>query len=202
LELTAQKLDASPFSYMLAYVLSRHHGNYVGLYDQDASVGVPHGGSNFMNPAELQNAEGLLPNDRTHVFKAFGAYRLGSRLTAGSYVTLQSGTPLSYLGANATSPFDFIFLRRPGTSGRTPWIWDLNVHLGYDLRSSGAPLSSKIVLDAFHLFSGKRPVWIAQKAYLAIDPVTGEQTQPNPLYGQALLRQPPMTLRLGLKIQP
>lgn len=198
-ELTAEKLDASPLSYTLVYVLSRHRGNYVGLYDQDAGVGVPHGGSNFMNPAELQNAEGLLPNDRTHVFKAFGSYRFGPRLTAGSYVTLQSGTPLSYLGANATSPFDFIFLQPRGTSGRTPWIWDLNLHLSYALRPSGAPLSSKIVLDAFHLLSGKRPVRIGQKAFLDVDS-SGQQTTPNPLYGQVLIRQPPMTLRVGLHI--
>ena len=199
LELAAQKVDASPLQYSLAYVLSRHHGNYVGLYDQDAGIGNPNSGSNFTNAAELQNAEGLLPNDRTHAFKAFGSYRFRSRLTVGSYITLQSGTPLSYLGYNATSPFDFVFLRPRGTAGRTPWIWDLNVHLSYDLRLPGAPLSSRIVLDAFHLFSSKRPVRIEQKAFLSVDQ-TGEQTTPNPLYGQVLLRQPPMTLRVGLQL--
>lgn len=200
LELTAQKLDASPLSYTLSYVLSRHHGNYVGLYDQDAGVGNPHGGSNFSNPAELQNAEGLLPNDRTHVLKAFGSYRFGSRLTAGSYLTLQSGTPLNYLGANPIYSYDFVFLRPRGTAGRTPWIWDLNLHLSYDLRPTAAPLSARIVLDAFHVFSGKRPVRVEQKAFLGVDPNTGQQRTPNPLYGKTLLRQPPMTLRVGLEI--
>jgi len=199
LELAVQQVDPAPVQYTLAYVLSRHHGNYVGLYDQDAGIGNPNSGSNFTNAAELQNAEGLLPNDRTHAFKAFGSYRFRSRLTVGSYLTLQSGTPLSYLGYNATSPFDFVFLRPRGTAGRTPWIWDLNLHLSYDLRPPGAPFSSRIVLDAFHLFSAKRPVRLEQKAFLGVDS-TGQQTNPNPLYGQALLRQPPMTLRLGLQL--
>jgi hypothetical protein len=199
LELAVQQVDPAPVQYTLAYVLSRHHGNYVGLYDQDAGIGNPNSGSNFTNAAELQNAEGLLPNDRTHAFKAFGSYRFRSRLTVGSYLTLQSGTPLSYLGYNATSPFDFVFLRPRGTAGRTPWIWDLNLHLSYDLRRPGAPLSSRIVLDAFHLFSAKRPVRLEQKAFLGVDS-TGQQTNPNPLYGQVLLRQPPMTLRVGVEI--
>jgi len=201
LELTAQKLDASsPLSYALSYVLSRHHGNYVGLYDQDAGVGNPHSGSNFMNPAEQQNAEGLLPNDRTHVFKVFGSYRVGARLNAGAYLTLQSGTPLNYLGVQPPPySFDFEFLRRRGTAGRTPWIWDLNLHLGYDLQPSDAARPVRIVVDAFHVFSGKRPVRIEQKAFLGVDS-SGQPTDPNPLYGVTLLRQPPMTLRLGLQV--
>ncbi len=200
LELTAQRLGTSRLSYMLSYVLSRHYGNYVGLYDQDAGVGNPNGGSNFSNPAELQNAEGLLPNDRTHVFKAFASYRFGSRLTGGSYITLQSGTPLNYLGANPIYPFDFVFLRPRGTSGRMPWIWDLSLHWSYDLRRSGGAVSPRIVLDAFHVFSGNRPVRIEQKAFLSVDPTTGQQTTPNPLYGKVLTRQPPMTVRLGVEI--
>ena len=196
LEVTAQRLNASGLSYSVSYVLSRHRGNYVGLYDQDAGIGNPHGGSNFMNPFELEHAYGLLPNDRTHVFKAYGSYRFGSRLTAGSYVSMQSGTPLSYLGADSIYPaFDFAFLAPRGVSGRTPWIWDLNVHLSYDLRPPGAPFSTRVALDAFHLLSGKRPVRFEQQAFL--DP---ERQQPNPIYGEALQRQPPMTVRLGVQI--
>jgi carboxypeptidase family protein len=196
LELTLQTLGSSRLSYSISYVLSRHYGNYVGLYDQDAGVGNPNSGTNFSNPAELQNAEGLLPNDRTHVLKAFGSYRVGSRFTAGSYIVLQNGTPLSYLGANPIYSYDFVFLKPRGTAGRTPWLWDLNLHVGYNLRRSGSSLPSRIVLDAFHLFSGKRPVRIEQKAFLGV----ASQPIPNPNYGKVLLRQPPMTLRVGLQI--
>jgi hypothetical protein len=198
LELTAQRFDASPINYQLSYVLSRHYGNYVGLYDQDAGVGNPNSGSNFENPAELKNATGLLPNDRPHVFKAFGSYRFGRRLTVGSQITMQSGTPLNYFGA-APDPysFDFVFLRPRGTAGRTPWLWDLNLHAGYAF--SSGQWSSRIVLDAFHLFSDKRPVNIVQRAFLAQD-ATGQQISPNPNYGKVLARQPPMSLRIGLEL--
>lgn len=80
-----------------------------------------------------------------------------------------------------------------------PWIWDLNLHLSYDLRPSGRPLTSRFVLDAFHLFSGKRAVRTEQRAFLGVDS-TGQQTSPNPLFGQVLLREPPMTLRVGLQL--
>jgi carboxypeptidase family protein len=200
LELTAQKLDGSPLNFQFSYVLSRHYGNYVGLYDQDAGVGNPNSGTNFSNPAELKNATGLLPNDRTHVFKAFGSYRVGPRLAVGSYVILQSGTPLNYFGA-APDPysFDFAFLKPRGTAGRTPWLWDVNLRLRWTPGSAVAPRWYRITLDAFHLFSGKRPVLIDQKAFLHQD-ATGTQTTLNPSYGQVLLRQPPMTLRVGLQL--
>jgi hypothetical protein len=200
LELTAQKLDGSPLNYQFSYVLSRHYGNYVGLYDQDAGVGNPNSGTNFSNPAELRNATGLLPNDRTHVLKAFGSYRFGPRLTVGSYVTLQSGTPLNYLGA-APDPysFDFAFLKPRGTAGRTPWFWDVNLRLRWSPGSAGALRSPRITVDAFHLFSGTRPVLIDQKAFLHQN-LAGNQETPNPLYGQVLLRQPPMSVRVGVEI--
>jgi len=198
LELTVQKVDASPINFELSYVLSRHYGNYVGLYDQDAGVGNPNSGSNFSNPNELQNATGLLPNDRTHVFKAFGSRRVGRWLTVGSQVTMQSGTPLNYLGA-APDPysFDFVFLRPRGTAGRTPWLWDLNLRIGYELATGKG--TTRIVLDVFHLFSEKRPVALVQQAFLAQDS-TGQQINPNPIYGQVLARQPPMSVRLGVEI--
>jgi hypothetical protein len=200
LEITVQKGDAARLNYLLSYVLSRHYGNYVGLYDQDAGVGNPNSGTNFSNPNELKDATGLLPNDRTHVFKASGSYRFGSRFAVGSYVALQSGTPLNYLGA-APDPysFDFAFLKLRGTAGRTPWLWDVNLRLRWTLGSRGAPRSSRITVDAFHLFSGKRPVLIDQKAFLHQNSA-GNQETPNPLYGEVLLRQPPMSVRLGVEI--
>jgi len=200
LELTVQKTDASRLNYLLSYVLSRHYGNYVGLYDQDAGVGNPNSGTNFSNPNELIGATGLLPNDRTHVFKASGSYRFGSRFVVGSYVALESGTPLNYFGA-APDPysFDFAFLKPRGTAGRTPWLWDVNLRLGWTLGSSGPLRSSRITVDAFHLFSGNRPVLIDQKAFLHQNSA-GNQETPNPLYGQVLLQQPPMSVRVGVEV--
>jgi len=196
LELSVDDLDGSGLDYSLAYVLSRHYGNYVGLYDQDAGVGNPHGGSNFMNPSEQVNGDGLLPNDRTHAVKAFGTYRFGARVTLGAQVTMQSGTPLNYWGANPDYPgLDVVFLLPRGTAGRTPWIWDANLRVSYEVGSAAGSVPARIVVEGFHLFSPGRPVLIEQKAYL-----DEYLTQPNPLYGEALLRQPPMTVRVGLEI--
>jgi hypothetical protein len=115
-------------------------------------------------------------------------------------MALQSGTPLNYFGA-APDPysFDFAFLKPRGTAGRTPWLWDVNLRLSWMLGSPGVPRSSRITVDAFHLFSGKRPVLIDQKAFLHQNSA-GNQETPNPLYGQVLLRQPPMSVRLGVEV--
>src|SRR4030095_14736855 len=74
---------------------------------------------------------GLLPNDRTHVLKFFGAYRFGFGLTAGTSLVWESGTPLSEYGGIFVGPPYWSFLQPRGSVGRTPAIWDLNFRYTY-----------------------------------------------------------------------
>ena len=98
----------------LNYTFSRLRGNYSGLASPDevsvttgtARTTTPNVNRDFDEPwvgftASGQEAIGLLPLDRTHVFKASGAYTFdwwsnsANSTDAGFYTTLQSGTPLT-----------------------------------------------------------------------------------------------------------
>jgi hypothetical protein len=200
LELSLAKLGESNPQYAASYVLSRNEGNYVGLYDTDSGVGNPNGGNNFQTPTELEDAKGLLPNDRTHVLKLFGAYRFPFGLDVGAFFSFQSGTPLNEFGANQTHPWEFVFLRPRGSAGRTPSIWNLDLHLSYNLPGMDRlPGRYRLILDAFHLFSREEPVRIVQQRFLAVDE-EGNQISPNPNYLKGLAFQPPTTVRLGLQV--
>lgn len=201
LELTVSRFGVGDLDFLGSYVWSRTVGNYTGLFDQDGGVANPNGPGNFVDPLALEDGAGRLPNDRPHVLKLLGSYRFGFGLQAGGYFTWQSGTPLSELGAHPFDPFQQVFLRRRGTAGRTPSIWDLSVHLAYDVPTGrGFPLAPTVKLDVLHAFSPQRPVELEQQRFLAVDPVDGEQVSPNPAFRAPLAFQPPLTVRLGAEV--
>ncbi len=201
LELIVERPVGQKVSFQASYVLSRSYGNYVGLFTPSWGI-APNTTNQYDYPELLVNATGLLPNDRTHVFKFFGSYRLPFGLTIGTSVIWQSGTPLSELGGSLFGSLWNSFLGQRGTAGRTPAIFDLNFRATYDLvriiRTSFRPM---IFLDIFHLTSSRTPVAFEQVHYFGVDPVSGEQIYANPLYGRPTLFFPPMSARLGFEIR-
>jgi len=201
LTLSVERLPGSRAWFAASYTLSRNYGNYTGLFHGDSGMDLPNAGIQYDNPQQMVKGTGLLPNDRTHVLKLIGSYRFDAGLSAGTAVLWQSGTPLNELGGSPVWPWSYTFLRKRGTAGRTPSLWDLNVRLAYDLSDLlGAGHEQRLILDVFHLFSQREPVSIVQQRFLAVDPETGEQTSPNPTYGEVVRYQPPMTVRLGLEV--
>jgi len=88
--------------------------------------------SQFDLPEMLVNATGLLPNDRTHVFKLFGSYATRFGLTLGASFIAESGIPLSEHGGSSIGyPLNFVTER--GSNGRTPALWDLGLRSVYAL---------------------------------------------------------------------
>lgn len=132
---TFERCEHEHFNFLASYVLSRDFGNYEGLFDAINHNGLPHQNVMFdvLNTARI-NATGLVPNDRTHVFKFAGSYRFSFGLSAGVSFIAESGTPLSEY---AYSDFGIRFLSPRGSAGRTPSLWDLNACLVYQLRLNG-----------------------------------------------------------------
>ncbi len=192
LEFTVQGQSGEHFNFLASYVLSRNYGNYTGLFDPYNHTGGSGGNSTFGANADATISTGLLPNDRTHVFKCSGSYRFDFGLTAGTSFAWESGTPLSEMAS------DFTFLGPRGTSGRTPAFWDLNARIAYDL-----PLltewRTRLLLDVFHIASQQKPVDIVQKHYYNIDN-SGNPVYLNPDYGLAYRYQPAMSVRLGMEV--
>lgn len=183
-----------------SYVLSKTYGNYPGVFDTDG--GNPHAHVSNLYWDVSQISEGLLPNDRTHVFKMYGSYAFDFGLTTGGFFTWQSGTPLSEYGGTWIGPNAFSHLVPRGTAGRTPSIWDANLRISYDLsRLTGGigGARSRLLFDVFHLFGQKEMVNIEQVHYFVLD-AGGNQAGLNPNYGKVKAYQPPMTIRFGVEI--
>jgi hypothetical protein len=187
--------------YLVSYVLSRNSGNYSGLAFTDYSLGLePNATGAFDTPEGLEDADGLLPNDRTHVFKASGYYRLDFGLVLGATMIWESGTPLSEFGGNPWGPPTQAFIGQRGTAGRTPSVFDLNLRFQYDFRlSAGSSRRARMIADVYHLVSDGTPVAYDQIRYFALDDA-GQQADPNPNYGRVTTYSPPAAVRLGFEV--
>ena len=186
------------FNFLASYVLSRDYGNYEGLYDAFYHSGFPNSNYSFDNPfLSSKNTSGLVPNDRTHVFKFSGSYRFLFGLTTGITFVVQSGTPLSeYSIGFFNTGMNFISQR--GSAGRTPTIWDLSARFTYELPLINF-IHSRLILDLFHIASQREPVDIDQLHYWTTD-FDGNVSDPNSTYGQAYRYQQPMSVRLGIEV--
>lgn len=198
LEISLRRSGGERFDLLASYVLSRTHGNYTGQFTSDTRFAGP--GNNFALQMieQAKNSTGLLPNDRPHVFKLSGAYRFPFGLSAGAVFTVMSGTPLNEFGATSLV-FRPAFLVPRGSAGRTGTLWDLNLRFTYDLSDRlFEQLAGRIVLDLEHVGSPRKATALDQFRFQALDE-NGEQTAPNPTFGEPLFHQPPMSLRLGVE---
>jgi len=201
LEVTYQQEVLDRLSMLASYVLSRTYGNYEGLYDSQWNNPFVNATGLFDAPQSVTNATGLLPQDRTHVFKLSGSYRVGPGLTLGAVGIWESGTPYSEWGVDPISGWRLIYLSKRGTAGRTPSIWDLNLRVGYQPRLAVfGGVQPRITIDFLHVASQRRPVAFEELHYFDVSE-SGEQIHPNPLYGQPIGWQPPMAVRVGVEVQ-
>jgi hypothetical protein len=195
-----------------SYVLSRNHGNYTGLFTSDLGLASP----NVLTlthdlPSQIPNSIGPLPNDRTHVFKVVGSYAFDFGLSAGTFFTVQTGTPLNEFGTAAFAG-RLIFLVERGSAGRTPTMWDLNLRFTYDIaRHFAWARRGDVIVDFLHVGNPRRAVRVDQTRFLSVDisalgpmplaashnDLVANQINPNPSFGEALRYQDPMLIRLG-----
>jgi hypothetical protein len=204
LELTVYKVGTGPFNFFASYVLSRNEGNYPGLFNADRNQKRPNADL-FFNKLDailnyLPQFEGLLPNDRTHVFKFSSWYNFDFGLSAGASIIWQSGTPLNEFGGlYPVQPWQILLVPR-GSAGRTPDLFDLSLRFTYNFSRLLPRLkSTRLVLDIFHLGSSRTPVNYEQVHYFNRD-MAGNQINPNPNYGSASRYYPPTSVRLGFEI--
>lgn len=159
-----------------------------------------------------KNTSGNLPNDRRHVFKAFGNYSLTDEWRLGANVLVSSGAPISCLGFpipddnddaqegnyNTASSFfctseDGSVVDAPrGTYGRTPWTWGVNASIAY-LPNWAEGLTFS--LDVFNLFNNDG---ILKYEETSAFKVGGAETY-NPNYNNEQAYQTPRSLRLSAR---
>ncbi len=189
--------------YRASYVLSRTRGNYTGLFSSDygTSEGARTPGVNLglTNAEQARNSFGLLPNDRTHVFKVSAAHTFGSGLDGGVFLSGESGSPINELAAGAwDNLWNTVYLVPRGSAGRTPFLWNVDLRLAYPL-GFGRGSGSRVVLDLLHVGNPRGTTWVEEVHYLTRD-ANGNPATPNPRYGLPVAFQPPMGARVGVEI--
>jgi hypothetical protein len=199
IQLTLERFSPTGFNFLISYVLSRNWGNYDGFaetYDAGGGAQVfPNNTNQFGIPERLVNGEGLLPNDRTNVFKFFSSYVFDFGLTTGIVFQWMSGTPLNEFGFDSEGYSVATFLVPRGTAGRTPSIWDLNFRFQYDFsKLIQIGTSTKVIVDILHFASQRKEIDYDQQHYFDY-----EQQYPNPHYMVPVQFQPPMSVRLGVE---
>ncbi|HYO59237.1 TonB-dependent receptor [Archangium sp.] len=139
-----------------SYTWSRLEGNYPGLFRPENSQLDPNILSDFDLVSLLKNRSGLLPYDRTHAVKVFGAkeFNFSNNLSASIGLSYRgnSGTPISVIGAHPTYGPSEAFIINRGSYGRTPWIHNIDSNIGVNYRISKTNVVS-LSVDVFNLFN-------------------------------------------------
>jgi hypothetical protein len=207
----------------VSYTLSRLNGNYEGLFRTDTGQLDPNINSDFDLVSLLPNRDGLLPADRTHQLKAFGArefvLRPGMSLNLGVSYRGSSGTPYSYLGSHVDYGPGQAYILPRGTAGRLPWVnrFDSRVAFNYTLTKN---MVASLSLDVFNLFNFQTATAYDQNyTFSPVLPIVGgtkndlpgkvlDATTNEPITADALNKnfgkptayQAPRSFRLGARV--
>ncbi len=205
-QLDATKRFSKNWQALASYIYSKLEGNFDGLYAPFTNVGADPNISaaydyfdfftNGSNLARITN-KGPLSNDRRHQFKLSGLYVTPWKLSVGLSTYYRTGTPLTRYGySDIYGRYEF-FLTRRGAEGRTPDTYEADLHLGYPL--TVGPATVNFLFDVFNLLDVQRPVLLDQRwGFQEAD--NASSTPVNPDYGKAVLRTPPRSYRLGLRV--
>ena len=193
LELLVERSGAGSLRYTASYVLSRTTGNYSGEFESDTRVPASHAQQALDWPVQWTHDTGPLPNDRPHLVKLSGSYRMRGNLTVGGVGVFASGTPISEFAADPYA-YDRTHVRDRGAVGRTPNIWNADVRLSYALRLDDR-LQPRVLLDVFNIGNQRRAIDFEQLHY-----TNAERTEANPNYLGVNQYQASMRARLGVVV--
>jgi hypothetical protein len=205
-ELDATKRFSNHWQGMASYLYSKLEGNFDGEYAPFTNVGADPNITAaydyydfFTDGSDLTKItnNGSLSNDRRHQFKVSGIYESPWKLSVGASAYWRSGTPLTRYGySDAYGRYEF-FLTERGAEGRGPSNYDLDLHLGYPITLGRATVN--VLLDIFSVFNTQRPVLVDQRwGFSEAD--NHKSTPSNPHYGDAVIRTPPTSARLGVRV--
>jgi hypothetical protein len=206
LQLDATKRFSDNWQAMASYLYSKLDGNYDGEYAPFTNVGADPNISAaydyydfFTNGSDLSKItnHGPLSNDRRNQLKVSGLYNTPFHLSIGLAAYWRSGTPLTRYGySDAYGRYEF-FLTPRGAEGRTPSNYDADVHLGYPISTGRARIN--LLLDVFNILNAQRPVLLDERwGFEEAD--NASPTPVNPGYRKPVLRTPPASARLGVRV--
>jgi hypothetical protein len=206
IQLDVTKRFANNWQAMASYLYSKLEGNYDGEYAPFTNAGADPNISAaydyydfFTNGRDLSKTtnRGDLSNDRRSQFKLSGVYLTPFKLSIGVSAYWRSGTPLARMGySDAYGRYEY-FLTPRGAEGRTPDTYDADLHVGYPIEIKHVTLN--LLLDVFNVLNTQRPLLLDQRwGFQEADNTS--PTPVNPNYGKPILRTPPTSVRLGVRV--
>jgi hypothetical protein len=206
-QLDVTKRFADNWSMTASYILSKLEGNFDGEYSpftqttiNDPNISAAYDYFDFFTDGKNLNVitnRGPLSNDRRHQVKVSGLYVTPFRLSVGLSAYYRSGTPWTRYGySDAYGRYEF-FLTPRGAEGRMPANYEADLHLGYPIPLG--PVDVNILVDVFSILNAQRAIVFDQRwDFREEDNQLPAPTNPN--YGQPILRTPPTTARLGVRV--
>jgi hypothetical protein len=149
-------------------------------------------------PERMDYSYGVLPNDRKHQLKIFGAYAITPEWTVGGNLYIASGTPRLCRGGFGP---DQIALHGshtyywcggmpvpPGSLGRLPWTHQLSLNMDYS--PAWAQHKLDFNLAVFNVFN--------EQTVLFYNDFFGTTTSPNPDFGRVQDTRSPRYFRFSV----
>lgn len=213
-----------------SYTMSKSKGNVEGYVNSTIDQEDPGLTQEFDYSSFQDGTYGYLPNDRRHVLKMFGYYKLTDQFRIGANMSIQSGRPKSCQGfvpptvpdfnpipgfgggaGSYNSASSFYCLRESdrlaeltprGTLGRTPWTSRYDLSFAYTPDVFGNKLT--LQADVFNVFNSQTVTeYNEQRDYSR---ATSNSTLPNtnklnPNYGLPTSFQGPRSVRFTVRYE-
>jgi hypothetical protein len=182
------------------YVFSRIWGNDEGPVSTYSQQGGSYESltTAWDFPERMEWSSGVLPNNRKHQFKIYGAYAITPEWTVGANLYITSGTPKLCRGGYGP---DEVALHGshtyywcggkpvpPGSLGYTPWVH--NVDLSLDYRPAWAQHKLDFNLSVFNALNDQTTIFY--------NDFYGTTSSPNPDYGRVQDTRPPRSVRFSV----
>jgi hypothetical protein len=199
IEVTAQKRLADNWMIFASYLYGSLKGNFDGSFRAIGGFFArnPNITDDFDYPEFQVNASGKLTLDRPHTVKLQAAYVFPFNLTLAASGYYQSGTPLSRIGWWNGYAGPEIFITPRGSEGRSPEIYEVDLHFDYGLTLG--PVTVHFLADLFNTLNRQQTLEVDQ--VWSFDQADNESPVPtNDHYGFPNTFQQPRTLRLGVRV--
>ncbi len=135
-------------------------------------------------PERMEYSSGVLPNDRRHQIKLYGAYQVAPDWTVGANLYLASGTPVLCRGGYGPNQLALHGSHTyywcggepvpPGSLGRLPWTHQVGLNVDY--KPGWADHKLDFNLAVFNLLDQQTPVFY--------NDFYGTTSSPNPDFGR------------------
>ena len=173
-QVTAQKRFSNNLQFLASYVYAKLEGNYDGVFQTSTGQLDPNINSAYDYVDFMVNSRGYLSNDRRNVAKLDGSYVFPMfPLTVGLSTYYYTGTPLNRMGYYNDYRNYELFLVPRGTAGRTPDVYDMDLHFAYVFKLG--PVDLNAGLNVFNVLDQQRVLAQDQR----YDLEQGGAQQPN-----------------------